>query len=114
MGWWARRRERRYAGEAARELGMVKRRCGRTEDDPKADTVGPAVVVRIREIYMQGGEDNYRIALALWQAGSALYPEHVTEGDYPRFVEYLCGRPLSEVLRPPSDMRAVGRDNPQQ
>ena len=112
MGWWARRRERRHMWEAAQDLEIEKRRCGSTKDDPKTDAVGPAVSRRIREIYMQGGKDNYRIALALWKMGTELYPEHIAERDRPRFVEYLCGRPLSEVLHPPPDVRAAEQGGP--
>ena len=101
MGWWARRLRLKYTWEASRELDKIQYRCGRTDADRKRNVVGPAVATRIRVIYRQGGEENFRAALALWQLGNAIYPEHVTEEHYPKLVNHLCCEPLSSVLRSP-------------
>ena len=95
MIWWPPGQVNWYVNTAGRELDEIQLRCGRTVRDRRADAVGQAVALRISQICMRGGEGSFRLALALWQLGNALYPEHVTEGDYPEPVNCFCGPPSS-------------------
>ena len=81
--------EDHYLAWAQREFDKIKIRCGVTANDHKEEAVGAALVERIRMTYKQGGKDRYRQALALWQMSNAVYPEYVTEKDYPRLVPCL-------------------------
>lgn len=101
MDWWPSGQVNWYVGTAGYELNRIKFRCGRTMRDRRRDIVGPAVAVRIRQICEWGGEKSFRMALALWQLGNALYPEYVTEGDYPELVTHSPVPPSSVFrLRP--------------
>ena len=84
----------KYYTRASIEFDKVQYKCGRTENDPEEDVVGPAMATRIREIYKQSGEARYREALALWQLANAVYPEYVTEKDRPKLVTCLWKNPL--------------------
>lgn len=80
---------------ARKQFDMIKDRhrdeCGKVAGD---DVVGPDMTVRIREIYMQGGEVRYRSAVALWQMANAVYPKHVTKEHYPKLMPCLWRLPL--------------------
>ena len=41
----------------------------------------------IPAMYEQGGIENYKYALAMWQTYKALYPEWITDEDRPRLVK---------------------------
>ena len=38
-------------------------------------------------MYNQGGLENYKYALAMWQIYKALYPEWITDEDKPKLVK---------------------------
>lgn len=97
MGLFAWLRGDRYEKHAQMEFDKTKADLGVTDGDRKKGAVGAALVVRIREMYMQGGESNYRYALALWQIGNAVYPEHVTKNDYPVLTPKLWEGPVRDA-----------------
>ena len=83
----------RFRAFAKKEIERIKDECGVVGNDRKMEKVGAMIVLRIREVYMQGGKTNYKYALALWQIGNAVYPEYVTQKDYPQIVENLWESP---------------------
>ena len=90
--------DERYERWAAKSIRKIEGRCGHHPYDPETSKlVGEGIELRIREIYMQGGESAYREALALWQKGKALYPEYVSDGAYPEYVEKLWELPLADA-----------------
>ena len=96
-GLWKRWRRDKYRVFAQRTIYQIQCVCGYTASDPKREEVGAVIVRRICEVYRQGGEDNYRYALALWQIGNAVYPEYVTKKDRPQLVKNLWDRPVPDV-----------------
>ena len=97
MGFLEWLRGDKYAVHAQMEFNQMKANLGVTNKDRKKEAMGAALVIRIREMYRQGGEMNHRYAVALWQIGNALYPEYVTEKDYPQFVPKRWEGPVPDL-----------------
>lgn len=96
MGFWSWIRGDKHGVWADREIDRIRTRCGYTPDDPQTEAVGAALKRRIPAVYKQGGRDNYKYALALWQISNALYPEYITEEDYPKLTPNLWDDPVCD------------------
>ena len=57
--------------------------AGHCSADQNAHKEGIACKVRIASINGQGGLENHKYALAMWQISKALYPDTVTDADRP-------------------------------
>ena len=87
----------KYRGFAGRTVDNTRRACNDMENYPRKKKTGEILARQVREVYLQGGKDNYKYALALWQLSNALYPEQVTKSDYPKLTENLWDRPVYDL-----------------
>ena len=78
-----------YRENAIQILDRARNRHGYSHKHPQRAAIGMDLAREIPALYKQGGERNYRYALALWQIGNALYSEYVTEEHYPKLTDEI-------------------------
>lgn len=94
MGWLDKIRQwdagPKYEKSAKRELEKIQQKVRRKYgdyDESQHHIVAGLCKDRIRQINEQGGAENNRYALALWQISKALYPTWIADDDRPTVVK---------------------------
>ena len=64
---------------------MLQIHCGTRASRRKHEAM--ELKIYISAMYKQGGLENYKYALAMWQIYNALYPEWITDVDKPKYIK---------------------------
>lgn len=82
--WLFREPYDKYALFAREQIELIRLNdAGPYSANQNARKEGIACKVRIASINWQGGLENHKYALAMWQISKALYPDAVTDADRP-------------------------------